>query len=285
MHGELQLVGGFGWSSPADVALPDGDLRPVVRDDGGDRRGVARRSSGSSRSRPTGSTSSAASWGSRRSPRSRSSGRRRSPGVSSSRDLRRAAGRSPAVSQLVPLVVALLGPGGAVVRAEDTMVPVLPRHDDARRRDGSVGISVNGRPHQRIMPLDVPADRRAFRFDAVPARAGQPAHRRAHHRRGQRQRRRHRARRRGASTWTPSRSTRVLYELGRDCTPIVRTRTRASTCTSTTAVRSSRDTDTTLRPDPVRAPGLAHPARRAVVAPPRELPVHGGGDARRSATT
>ena len=109
----------------------------------------------------------------------------------------------------------------------------------------------------------------------LPAMSAEPR-RRADHRRRQRQRRRHRA----AEGRRPRRRRRdrpALYELGPQATPTGRTRTRGSTCTSTTAAPSSSASDKRVRPDPVRPARLADPGHRPGVAAPGELPVHHRG--------
>ncbi|MGH2679875.1 MAG: spermidine synthase [Actinomycetota bacterium] len=69
------------------------------------------------------------------------------------------------VAQVVPLAVAVVVLGVLSFAPNTRWSPYYRVRTNAVAADGSVAISVNGRPHQRIMPLAVMEETQTFRFD------------------------------------------------------------------------------------------------------------------------
>jgi SAM-dependent methyltransferase len=74
-------------------------------------------------------------------------------------------GARPHVTQLVPLAAAVVVLGVLSFAPNTLWSPYYRVTTRAAAGDGSVAISVNGRPHQRIMPLAVMEETQTFRFD------------------------------------------------------------------------------------------------------------------------
>ena len=154
----------------------------------------------------------------------------------------------------------------------------------ASTADDSIGIRVNGRPHQRIMPLAVMEETQTHRFEPYEHAPDEPPHGRADHRRRQRQRRDDRARpRRRARRCRGDRPAAVSARSRPSPRPPVSgpARDRAHRGRPVVPPRYRAP----IRPRPVRDPRFAHCPRRSVIAAPRELPAHPGSDARRSTST
>ncbi len=71
----------------------------------------------------------------------------------------------PRIAQMVTLAAALIVLGILSFAPETRWSPYYRVTTRAAADDGSVAISVNGRPHQRIMPLDVMESTQTFRFE------------------------------------------------------------------------------------------------------------------------
>jgi hypothetical protein len=71
----------------------------------------------------------------------------------------------PRVPQVMPLAAALILLGILSFAPNTRWSPYYRVKTRAAAEDGSVAISVNGRPHQRIMPLDVMESTQTFRFE------------------------------------------------------------------------------------------------------------------------
>jgi hypothetical protein len=71
----------------------------------------------------------------------------------------------PRIAQMVPLAAALVALGALSFAPSTGWSPYYRVTTRAVSEDGSVAISVNGRPHQRIMPLAFMEATQAFRFE------------------------------------------------------------------------------------------------------------------------
>ena len=76
-----------------------------------------------------------------------------------------AAAVRPRITQMVPLATAIVVLGVLSFAPDTRWSPYYRVTTRAAATDGSVAISVNGRPHQRIMPLDFMESTQTFRFE------------------------------------------------------------------------------------------------------------------------
>jgi spermine/spermidine synthase len=82
--------------------------------------------------------------------------------------------RRPRALQLVPLAATLVALGVLSFAPDTRWSPYYRVTTTPVDADGSVGISVNGRPHQRIMPLSFMATHQTFRFEPYRQVSGNP---------------------------------------------------------------------------------------------------------------
>ncbi len=189
----------------------------------------------------------------------------------------RSAGRSPLRLGARLAMVAVLA---VLSFAPDTWwSPYYRVHLGDQAGPGSVDLRVNGLPHQEITPIDVLRSEQPFRYDAydhdpdnalddvliVGSGSGNDVAIALSQRAGHVD----------AVEIDP-----VIQALGQERHPDRPYDDPRVDVHIEDGRAFLHDASRPLRPDPVRAAGLAHPDLGSGVAAPRELPVHRGGDAR-----